>query len=224
LTHAGSFYGVRRPDPIFQALRLLQQRDGQAQQILLQQVGPSTYEGQCLKTIAARYGVAESLILPGVVPHRHSLELLMGSDILLIVGFTGDGAGLQVPGKFYEYLATGHPILALAPRDSAIADVMRKIPKCGEVCDPQDPEQIATALLQMTQTRSAASPSPQVAELDPFRCRFARPQQVGQIAALLGKKHGSRGEACSEKAPKVMGRDRGQVYANWIDASGVAFG
>ena len=46
------------------------------------------------------------------------------ADLLLLVANTTDGAEATVPGKLFEYLAVGRPVLAMAPPDSASADVI----------------------------------------------------------------------------------------------------
>jgi hypothetical protein len=57
----------------------------------------------------------------GPLPRRETLRRLLDSNLLLLLGhnFT-----MQVPGKLYEYLRTGRPILALAPA-GAQTDLLR---------------------------------------------------------------------------------------------------
>src|SRR5207237_5324336 len=115
VTHAGWFYGKRRPEPIFQALRQLRDHGFPSAQWCLQLVGSPTYDGRELMAIAAECGVAEMVLCRGEVSHRTALELMRGSDIQLLVGFNGAGADLQVPAQLFEYLGVGQPVLALAP-------------------------------------------------------------------------------------------------------------
>ena len=144
ITHAGYFYGPRRPQPILQAIRLLRNQGRLGRQPCVQLIGTPTYEGRCLKSIAAEFGVEDDVIIQGEVPHRQTLEALRGSDIQLLVGFGGKGSELQVPAKLFEYLGVGRPILALAPKraqspkfsnrqtyraKSAIPTTLRKSPR-----------------------------------------------------------------------------------------------
>ncbi len=185
LTHVGWFYGPRRPDGIFRAIRLLEERGSLGRPVCLQLVGSPHYDGKSLQGLAARYGVGHAVRLPGEVPHREALERMRGSDIQLLVGFNGPGADLQVPGKLFEYLGVGRPVLALASPQSAIADVIRRAGIRGEVCDPDDPEQIAAAVLRL-----AARPNGCVREQGSGSARvtlgeYDRRRQVGRIAELL---------------------------------------
>jgi glycosyltransferase involved in cell wall biosynthesis len=181
LTHAGWFYGKRRPQPIFQALRLLRDRADLPRELCLQLVGNPTYEGKELNAIAAEYGVSDQVLVRGEVAHRQALELMRGSDIQLVVGFNGVGADLQVPAKLFEYLGVGQPVLALAPQNSAIAEILA-LSGNGEVCDPEDPEQIASAIAGITARRDR--PAAPTSGSNPISQLYRR-EQVARIAALL---------------------------------------
>jgi glycosyltransferase involved in cell wall biosynthesis len=186
LTHAGVFYGRRSPEPIFRAVRLVQERDAARRKLCLQLVGPPTYEGTSLKEMAARYNIEDLVRLPGKVGHGRALELMKGSDILLLIGFNGQGADLQVPAKFFEYLGVGRPVLALAPDASAIGEVMRRSGVVGELCNPEDPEAIAAAILRLGEAvRGPTATSTANGVNGHDVASFHRREQVGQISRLL---------------------------------------
>lgn len=184
LTHAGCFYGKRRPEPLFRALGLLRDRTSAARPPSLQLVGHTMCDDTALTTLAARCGVAELVLVRGEVPHRQALELMRGSDIQLLIGFSGAGAELQVPAKLFEYLGVGRPVLALAPRQSAIADILSQSGADAEICEPEDVGEIASAIARLEARRAAArdgSSATQNASIT----QFHRREQVGRIAALL---------------------------------------
>jgi hypothetical protein len=67
---------------------------------------------------------APSIEKVSYVPHEESVGYLMASEAsLLIVDDTKESAEI-VPGKVYEYLGVGRPVIALAPRGSAIARLL----------------------------------------------------------------------------------------------------
>lgn len=76
--------------------------------------------------------------------HQESLNQLYASNILLLILSPQDTAAVY-SGKIFEYLATGKPILALAPKESAAAKLIIKL-KAGIVVDPQDKEAIKKAI------------------------------------------------------------------------------
>lgn len=185
LTHAGNFYGPRRPDALFQALRLLRGRPDLNFEICLQLLGTPTYHGRALQAIAAENGVEDMVLVQGDLPHRQALELLYGSDIQVLVGFSGTGADLQVPAKLFEYFGTGRPILALAPPQSAIADIMARAGNPGELCEPDDPQAIARAIERMAASANGSSSLDSAGNCFESLKQFHRRDQVGQIADLL---------------------------------------
>src|SRR5262249_7532073 len=190
LTHAGCFYARRRPDSLFQALRLLLDRGVQAGRVILQLVGETAYEGTPLTAIAAKYGVEQQGLLPAQVPHKQALEYLSGSHIQLLVGFRGAGSELQGPAKLFEYIGIGKPVLAMAPKQSAITEVVKLMGSAAEMCDPDDPEQIAAAVQRLADTvekRRSATPdngSATASSSSAVACFHRRPQ-VRRLAELL---------------------------------------
>jgi glycosyltransferase involved in cell wall biosynthesis len=222
LTHTGFFYGKRRPEPLFQAVRLLRERASLPIGLCLQLVGNPTYEGKSLQAIAGEHGVEGEVLVRGEVPHRQVLELLRGSDIQVLVGFNGVGADLQVPAKFFEYLGVGRPVLALAPKQSSIAEMMASLGPLGAVCDPDDPEQIAAAIQSLATRHLSESTHPArngtYHDLSVTLARFHRREQVGQIARLLetSTKHAnSRGGGAPMHTPSPRMQSEPSVEANY---------
>ena len=184
ITHAGEFYCRRRPHPIFEAIRLLRDRRTTSRQPVLHLIGTPTYEGRNLESIAAEFGVEDSVIVQGHAPHIQALEALRGSDVQLLVGFSGEGADLQVPAKLFEYLGVGRPILALAPRNSAIADIVAEVGGPIAICDPDDPEQIAAAIVEL-ESRLNLGDGDRAKGVGTANSRFHRREQVGRLVELL---------------------------------------
>jgi glycosyltransferase involved in cell wall biosynthesis len=185
LTHAGVFYGLRRPHALFEAVRILRGQGGIGRRICLQLVGDPNYEGRSLREIAAEFDVTEEVFVRGPVSHRRSLELLRGSDAQILVGFGGKGAELQIPGKLFEYVGVGQPILALAPHASAIADVLRDAGVRAEICAPDDSGVIAGAIRRLAESEGEGAEKGANAEAGERLRKFSRREQVGRIAALL---------------------------------------
>lgn len=183
LTHTGFFYGPRRPHSLFEALQILDKRDATKGRIVLQLAGPSTYEGEPLINIARRFGVDHMVIVRGQVSHREALELLCGSDIQVAVGFKGPGAELQVPAKLFEYLGSGKPILAIAPKRSTIANVLANSGAVNERCEPDNPDEIASAIVRLSHLSDGRRRSP--IGCSNSNSSFIRRRQVRLIASLL---------------------------------------
>lgn len=81
----------------------------------------------------------------GYVSHPESVGYLRGADVLLLVV---QSVASRVPGKVYEYIGSGKPVLVLTPRESEAFDL---IDRAGLAfwADPEDELDIAKQLIRM---------------------------------------------------------------------------
>lgn len=161
MVHCGNCYGPRSPLPLFGALRRAADRSphvGRCVRVLF--AGDDTYNGQSLPALADRFGVGDMVDVVGVRPHAEAIGLLLGADASIALGVAGPGGELQVPNKVYEYLAVRKPILALAPGDGAIAELLARASADHLICDPQDEEQIAVGIELMVKQQSGFVDAP----------------------------------------------------------------
>lgn len=75
---------------------------------------------------AARRGLADRIRELGVVPHRNAVALMQSADVLFMNNAEGARQQIGVPGKLYEYLATGRPVLALTNPDGDAGMVLQR--------------------------------------------------------------------------------------------------
>lgn len=115
----------------------------------------------------------------GPIGHGESRAAQRESDLLLL--WKPRHGVTMVPGKTYEYLDAGRPVLALLdPSDEAAGLVARA---GGTVVDPDDRAAITRAILERydTWTREGAPPRVRPEWLD----AFARPALAGRLASVL---------------------------------------
>jgi len=116
-------------------------------------------------------------------PHAETISLLQTADLLFLpmqdLPF-GVRAGL-VPGKTYEYMASGVPILAAVP-DGDARDMLLSV-GTAIVCRPSSVNCLADALRQRIDAwrQGAPRPQPNPAVL----ARFERRQLTSELAALI---------------------------------------
>jgi glycosyltransferase involved in cell wall biosynthesis len=112
LSYVGSLYGTRTLRSIADALEELV-RSGQlkADDLVLRVLGPSP--ARVMKDLQGSL-IADRVEAPGFVPHREAVGALVNSTINLLVDIRYDGPNVHAPGKLYEYLRAGRPILALS--------------------------------------------------------------------------------------------------------------
>jgi glycosyltransferase involved in cell wall biosynthesis len=71
-------------------------------------------------------GLNSQLELTGYVPHDKSISYLFDAGILLLlIPDVSENKGI-LTGKFFEYLATGKPILAIGPTDGDVARILKE--------------------------------------------------------------------------------------------------
>lgn len=73
---------------------------------------------------AAEAGVADCVSELGPVPHGKAVTLMKQADLLYLPVPSGYYAIASLPGKLFEYLACGRPILAMVPEASEVAQVL----------------------------------------------------------------------------------------------------
>ena len=101
-----------------------------------------------------RSPVRDRVCFDGYVDHAQSLAAMRSADLLLLIANTTRGAEATVPGKLFEYLASGTPILAIVPTlESSTADVLSAT-GAGWVARADDPEPSRAACAKPSTARA----------------------------------------------------------------------
>lgn len=160
LTHAGSLYRRRSPLVLLDAIRTLFDsgavREGDLE---LELIGPIGIDGISLPRAVAERRLASTVRHVPFLPHREALRALFLADALVIVQ---PDTQTQVPGKLYEYLFVGKPVVALA-HAGATADLVQG-GGLGWVADPDSVAEVAAAILAAVRSRGRGVPVPAARE------------------------------------------------------------
>jgi len=140
LLYTGTFYRFRRPEALIEALRGL---DGIRLSIATPAAPPALLQA-CRDT-------PHQFRLLGLLPHARALALQRQADVLVHIA---NDEPTQIPGKLFEYLGAGRPILYLGSRDQAAADLLIQA-NAGWVVD-NDVDRIREALGSMVELRRGA--------------------------------------------------------------------
>lgn len=109
ITYAGVFWEDRKPDTFLHALHdIFQESPGLRGHIQARFVG--TFRDHN-KKLVEKLGLADSVEVLEYLPHHECVRELAASDVLWVI--VGDTVGS--PGKTYEYIGVGKPILGLVP-------------------------------------------------------------------------------------------------------------
>ncbi|MDY0747251.1 glycosyltransferase [Paucibacter sp. R3-3] len=106
---------------------------------------------------AAEAGVSEWVSELGRVPHGEAVTLMKQADLLYLPVPTGYYAIASLPGKLFEYLACGRPILAIVPAASEVAQVLDDTGG-GVRVEPGDVAGLALTLLAWLRGEAQVAP------------------------------------------------------------------
>lgn len=136
--HAGNlgFYGAW--NTLVEGVRRLRRKD-----ISFVFVGA----GADLERVRALAAGCEGIRFLPFFPAANVPDMLAAADVHVVTVRHGI-EGLVVPSKLYPILAAGRPVLAVAPANSDVAEIVVRS-GCGLVADPDRPEEVASALEQL---------------------------------------------------------------------------
>jgi glycosyltransferase involved in cell wall biosynthesis len=142
------------------------------------------------RAIAAASPVART---PGYLSHPATIGLLLSADLLFLPMHDlpdGERAGL-VPGKTYEYLGSGRPILAAVP-DGDAQDLLGEAGNAF-LCRPRDVAGMTEILAtRIAEWRRGLKPPPPKSNIV---ARYERHRQTEQLAKVLDRVLVPRGQA-----------------------------
>jgi glycosyltransferase involved in cell wall biosynthesis len=145
LLYAGQIYVERSPEPVFRALcSLIDSGDISREEVRFELIGwCQTSKGRSVADLVEEMDLQDCVSIPGPKSRRETLQRMTQANLLVLLA---EGWTVQIPGKTYEYLKAGHPILALTS-EGALADFIRNT-NCGWSIDPSDHEAIRSAVLE----------------------------------------------------------------------------
>ena len=131
LLYTGSFYAFRRPDALLEAVA----RSPGVRLTLHSRQVPG-------RVVDASRRHPDRIVVAGPCPHPEILRRQRQADVLVDLG--NAGGSCQVPGKVYEYLGAGRPVLHVGEPGSETAALIASLRR-GWSCDA-DPTPLAALL------------------------------------------------------------------------------
>jgi glycosyltransferase involved in cell wall biosynthesis len=144
VVHNGSFRGGRRALPLLEGFAQARGRDADfASRARLYMLGINRADDLLA---AGDLGLTGAAFAVGYVRHADALRAALGADLLALAMSAEEGPAL-VPGKLYEYLGVGRPILAAVPAGEA-REILASATRGAFVAGPDDAGEIADAFLR----------------------------------------------------------------------------
>jgi len=191
--HAGSLYGGRNPLPLLNVIAHLRAKSPDAaRRLRVRFLGSTSFPGLDLPGICRDLDIANVVeFLPRVARDASLQEIRRASALLILQA----GTTMAIPGKLYEYIAAGRPVLALCEAGEMARFIRAN--RLGIVAHPADAADIERGLLALL-ARAADSWGP----VDPslFDGRLRAAELAGLMTAACPA-HVPDGSRAADAAP-----------------------
>lgn len=123
ITYSGGLELARNPLVVWQALKdLIEENQEFKLDFELEFYGNLS---QDVENSILENGLENHLIKKGYVSHKDAIQGIKNADLLLLTNFPDEKSRGIIPGKLFEYLATGNPVLAIGPKDGDVAKILK---------------------------------------------------------------------------------------------------
>ncbi|HUR32001.1 MAG TPA: hypothetical protein VMZ69_11265, partial [Saprospiraceae bacterium] len=145
IVYIGSLNKARNPFALWKAISgVIEESEEFKTKIEIKMIGPMD--------ISIRDSVTESGLDPFTtfiefVPHSEAVIFEQKAQVLLLIMINSPNAKTVIPGKLFEYLGSGRPVLAICPKDSDSAKVI-ELTNGGVVHEENDVQGLKSRLLE----------------------------------------------------------------------------
>jgi len=124
LSYIGVLEQLRNPENLWKALDdLVKENDDFAENFVLKFAGRIDDK---ILSILENSDLKNHILNLGYLSHDKAIEEMQTSDILLITNFPNDSSKGIIPGKIFEYLATGKQIISFGPKDADVSRILQE--------------------------------------------------------------------------------------------------
>ncbi|HRI79786.1 MAG TPA: glycosyltransferase family 4 protein [Cyclobacteriaceae bacterium] len=145
IRHIGMVDELRDPRPFMNAVRTLAGDPEFQRQTKIEFIG--SVNSAFIEFVKEDALLSQMVVFTKTVPHAELLKLYGGTDIqLLILAHTALAPG-NLPGKFFEYLASGNFILGIGPENGDAAEILKQS-NAGEMIERNNDSRTQSLLLK----------------------------------------------------------------------------
>ncbi|WP_047546616.1 glycosyltransferase [Psychroserpens sp. Hel_I_66] len=123
LAHIGSLLSERNPKQLWTSLKeLIDDNEDFRRKFELKLIGVVSED--VLQTLK-EFDLQSYINNLGYVSHKEAVKAQMASRVLLMVEINSQDTKVIIPGKLFEYMASGTPIIAVGPKDTDVETILR---------------------------------------------------------------------------------------------------
>ncbi|MCA6363783.1 MAG: glycosyltransferase family 4 protein [Bacteroidetes bacterium] len=179
IAHIGTLNRSRNPHELWNVLSMLvKENEAFATHLEIKLVGKVDFQ------------VMEAIEQAGLTKYLRKIDYVPLSEVgrvqkesrvlLLLINRTKNAKGI-ITGKFFEYMATGNPVLAIGPEDGDAAAIIAET-GCGFISGFGQTENLTQHILQLFQQyKSGHTPH----QISPLVQQYSRRELTGKMARLL---------------------------------------
>ncbi len=123
IAHIGSLLSKRNPELLWEALSdLTLEHSGFKDDFQLNLVG---FVSEDVLVSLEKHNLTPYLNKVGYVSHKEAINFQKKSQLLLLIEIDSKDTRCIIPGKLFEYMVSGRPIVALGPEGSDVAQILK---------------------------------------------------------------------------------------------------
>ena len=180
IVHTGLFAADGNPENLWKILgELCRENDGFSRKLRIRLAGKT--DRQILESIRKAGLEADDL---GYVPHETAIEEQLGASVLILPLRNEPEYKAVLPGKLFEYMASGSPIIGIGATDGAMAEIL-KTSGCGKTFGWDATEDLKTEILRLWDGYRLNGKTPRTDKETVMK--YERGRLTGEMAWLLDK-------------------------------------
>jgi glycosyltransferase involved in cell wall biosynthesis len=141
ICYSGSLQNLRTPQYFLEAIKLFTDKNPDFL-IKIQLVG---FIDHSHKELISSIGLSDIVSIVENVSQKKAFEYMVNSNLLLLLQRQSDGGNTAIPGKLYEYLATGIPVITIDEGGGASTKFLNELGLSSEI-DFTNPQAILSEI------------------------------------------------------------------------------
>lgn len=181
LSYVGVLEQLRNPENLWKALiTLCEKHQDFAKNLKLKFVG--RVDDRILNEIENSV-LKNNILNLGYLAHDDSVTEMENSNLLLITNFPNESSKGIIPGKLFEYLATGKKIISFGPKDADVETILDKT-KAGKHFDYSESLEIETFIFSLYEDWKSGRSITNSANINEFSRRELTKELVAKLERL----------------------------------------